>query len=170
MTAQAIVTKSTTRVRGHRFHLISFEPWSGGPSATITWSVPRKCITLCPSNETSRNDGSGEEAAATAPLPEAASAGNANDATATEPRKEREETGGDGALLWPPVDKVQVYPAGTVVVVRSVETDPGRTLKFARGETYEAAFQELLGREVGWNEVEGAEWRRGLEWRRLLRS
>lgn len=40
------------------------------------------------------------------------------------------------------------YPVGTIVVVRSVDMDPGRSLKFARSEQRPAGFHELLGREV----------------------
>lgn len=45
------------------------------------------------------------------------------------------------------------YPPGTIVVVRSLDVDPGRTLKFARDETYEAPFKELVGREVSGEEA-----------------
>lgn len=42
------------------------------------------------------------------------------------------------------------YPIGTIVVVRTVDMDPGRSLKFARSEQRPAGFHELLGREVRW--------------------
>lgn len=54
-----------------------------------------------------------------------------------------------GPMVASPASSAKlIYPVGTVVVVRSVDTDPGRSLKFARGETVEAGFHELLGREV----------------------
>ena len=60
------------------------------------------------------------------------------------------------AVLSPPPESVLVYPTGTAVVVRSVQRKPGRTLKFARGESHEATFEELLGRKVGWSETRSA--------------
>ncbi|CAM9149606.1 unnamed protein product, partial [Laminaria digitata] len=61
--------------------------------------------------------------------------------------KEQGAENGGRAVLAPPPESLLVYPTGTAVVVRSVQRKPGRTLKFARGESYEASFEELLGRE-----------------------
>ena len=241
-----------TSMKGSRYHGISFEPWPGGPSTTITWNLPRKCLSLCPpghgtSTATASAGGGGVAIAAPALELLAASTGGpeANDtpAAATEEdsdgledsaeedddddMEEDEEEGGedseedegkdeededeeedeedegeqngevggegegekesdnenqggggagDGgqktgqlaekeqaagsgrAVLSPPPESVLVYPTGTVVVVKSVQRKPGRTLKFARGETYEATFEELLGREVGWSETRVHAW------------
>ena len=70
---------------------------------------------------------------------------------------EKEQAAESGrVVLSPPPESVLVYPTGTAVVVRSVQRKPGRTLKFARGESYEASFEELLGREVSWSETRSA--------------
>ena len=58
-----------------------------------------------------------------------------------------------GALMSQPPSALAAYPPGTVVVVHSLDVDPGRTLKFARDETYEAMFKELVGREVSAEEA-----------------
>lgn len=68
-------------------------------------------------------------------------------AAISEPRAVAEDSVGD-AVIGSPMSSRPAYPVGTVVVVRRVDTDPGRSLKFARGETVEAGFHELLGREV----------------------
>lgn len=161
---QAVVTKTATHVNGTRHHVISFEPWSGGPSVSISWNVPRKCITLCPagagssSTSTSAAPAVGASpASGTRRKPEgtrATAAAQGEEEEEEEEQQHVQEEGGEGeggsgvGVLSPLPSSMEVYPAGTVVVVRSVETDPGRTLKFARGETYEAAFQEIVGREV----------------------
>lgn len=235
-----------THLMGPRFHAISFEPWPGGPSTTITWKVPRKCFALCPPGYgTGTSPASAVAVAAPALEMLAASTGGlaANDTPASaaeveensqeddledsqdeedeedegdeeeeeeEDEEEEEEedededeemeeaqeeenrelededgeekgpsrdrgvegAGGGGgghnkgqsaeneqgaesgrAVLSPPPESVLVYPTGTAVVVRSVQRKPGRTLKFARGESYEATFEELLGRKVGWSET-----------------
>lgn len=166
------MTRTATHVNGTRHHVISFEPWAGGPSAAITWNVPRKCLALCPTGVGFSGGSSGSAHAADASAAssnmrkaEGAKAAVAAAAQEEEAKKEDEEEehhqvqkeGGEAegesgvGVLSPLPSSMEVYPAGTAVVVRSVEADPGRTLKFARGETYEAAFQEILGREVRWN-------------------
>lgn len=150
------------QVVGPRYHKIQFEPWAGGPSSPISVNVPRKCLALHPSAV-----GPGGGSTGTAPVvdkdPSARdrrklkSPGKATAAARQEQQQqqveeeEEEEGGGDvggvGALS-PPASSMKAYPAGTTVVVRSVETDPGRTLKFARGETNQAKFEAVLGREV----------------------
>lgn len=167
---QAVVTKMPTNRKGPRFHVIELDPWPGGPSEAVTWSVLRKNLSLCPFHVAPPDERSGSEDIAQEPEAVAVAASAPTQAPTTgvtatvisaasqhdnreEKEAEREEGSGDkdnGEVLLPLASSVQVYPAGTVVVVRSVETDPGRTLKFARSETYEAAFQELLGRQVGW--------------------
>lgn len=145
-----------TTTRGLRVHTVQLEPWVGGPSSTPSVKVRRKYLALRPS---AVSPGSGSTG--TAPVVDKASNPPAkNSGTATEPARqqqqqaeETEEEDGEGdvggvGVLSPPASSMVVYPAGTTVVVRSVETDPGRTLKFARGETNEAAFEEVLGREV----------------------
>lgn len=163
---QAVVTKTATHVNGTRHHVISFEPWSGGPSVAISWNVPRKCLALCPAGISS-SSGSTDAAPAVEASPASGKKRGAKSsraaATAAAAQEEEEQQQmqvqvqeevreGEGErdveVLSPLPSTMEVYPAGTTVVVRSVETDPGRTLKFARGETYEAAIQEIIGREV----------------------
>lgn len=65
-----------------------------------------------------------------------------------EPRDQAEASAGEGPQASAATPSRPVYPVGTVVMVRDMDTDPGRSLKFARGETVEVTFRELLGREV----------------------
>lgn len=157
---QAIVTKTANQVSGTRHHVIQFEPWAGGPSSTISENVPRKSLALHPS---AVSPGSGS--AGTAPVvvrdPPARGGGRKSKtletATAAAPQdlyqqagEEKEEGAGGvrGEALSPPAGSMVVYPVGTTVVVRSIKTDPGRTLKFARCETNMVVFEKVLGREV----------------------
>lgn len=148
-------------IRGLRHHAVQLEPWTGGPSSTLSVTVPRKYLALHPSAVSSPGSGSNGTvpAVAKAKDPPSVGKGRFNTAAARQQQAEgtEEEEGGKGragaggvGVHSPPASSMVVYPAGTTVVVRSVETDPGRTLKFARGETNEAAFQEVLGREVSW--------------------
>lgn len=98
----------------------------------ITWTLPRKYITVWNPNfdYVSLVAGAREsEVAATLPPPHP-------------PRSAPPSPGAAAAAA-----KLG-YPVGTIVVVRTVDIDPGRSLKFARGEVREAGFHELLGREV----------------------
>lgn len=162
------MTKTANYVNGPRHHTIQFEPWAGGPSSTTSVHVPRKLLVLHPS-AVSPGCGSTGTAPVVAKVPPARGRGRAkNHGTAAARQKQQQqqaeeeeedgeededgtgEVGGVGVLSSPasPASSVEVYPAGTTVVVPSVEADPGRTLKFARGETKCATFEEVLGREV----------------------
>jgi len=147
--------------------MIEFEPWDGGPSATISLNVPRKCIALHPSSISS-SSGSTDAVPVSGASPTSGQKGKSKSGRARAPaaaaaRKQPEqqnregegvargETGGAEALS-PLASSKEVYPVGTVVVVRSIEADPGRTLKFAKGEKFKANFQAVLGREVSWDQ------------------
>lgn len=145
-------------VKGTRHHMVSFEPWPGGPSTTTSWNFARKRLALCPSGVSSGGASiSGTRVVGASPASrrggnaKGAGAEAAEEAAATQ-KEEKEEEGKEGGAARPTPPNTENLPAGTVVVVRSVETDPGRTLKFARDETYEAGFQEVLGREVSFGQ------------------
>lgn len=162
---QGVVTKMAKHVNGTRHHMVSFEPWPGGPSTTTSWNFARKRLALCPSGissggaSVSGTRGAGAASASrsggTAKGAGAETAAAEEAAATQEEEKEEEGTKECGAARHTPPN-TENLPAGTVVVVRSVETDPGRTLKFARDETYEAGFQEVLGREVSLGQHSGS--------------
>ena len=197
---QAIVTRSASYLPGPKFHTLTFEPWAGGPSGTVAWTIPRYCLAPCPADghNNSAGDGAGasdaESVSASASYPvgmstaspaaipakgpsSGASSGVRKGGVNESRRKDQSQSraggkaagakasgevqAGSGAAASSPLalrptltptplpSAGAVYPVGTVVVVPGLAMDPGRTLKFARGETNEAAFQELIGREVG---------------------
>lgn len=138
-----------------RYHKLAFVPWPGGPvDVEITWTLPRKYITVWnPTFDYVSLVAGARESGVPAPQPPpppppAVAAAVAAAAAAIPPSP---GTCVAAAKLG--------YPVGTIVVVRTVDIDPGRSLKFARGEVREAGFHELLGREVRDLNVVAFSWR-----------
>lgn len=164
---QAIVTRAGTYLKGPRYHAIRFEPWPGGPSAAVTWTVPRRCLAPYQEDAVDSCNGAGDRVlnATNADLVSSSVSESAPVETIAVPPEKGPSRGGatsdaraeaDGfrsAMMSQLPGSTAPYPPGTIVAVRSLDVDPGRTLKFARDETYEAAFKELVGREVSGEEA-----------------
>lgn len=133
---QAIVRSTPTQFYSPRYHKLAFEPWPGGPTdVEVTLTIPRKFITVWnPTFETVANVPPAEVGALDVAPP--------SPPPPPPPRSPPPSPAAAAAAA-----KLG-YSVGTTVMVRTVDTDPGRSLKFARGETVEAGFHQLLGREV----------------------
>lgn len=171
MLLQAIVTRTGTYLNGPKYHAIRFEPWPGGPSGIVTWTVPRRCLAPYQEDAVDSSNGTGESvinatdadvasASALASTPVetpaiSADRGSSRGGPSSDARAAvgAEADGSRSAMMTLLPGSTASYPPGTIVVVHSLDVDPGRTLKFARDETYEAAFKELVGRQVSGEET-----------------
>ncbi|CAN0547762.1 unnamed protein product, partial [Ectocarpus sp. 8 AP-2014] len=105
-----VVTKMATHVQGTRHHMVSFEPWPGGPSTTTSWNFARKRLALCPSGISSSGASvSGTRGAGAAPASRregkakgvGAEVAAAEEAAATQEEEKEEEGAKEGGGARP---------------------------------------------------------------------